>query len=191
MWCLRKWVYTVIIMAAAFLGSGMGIGMAAEMTKTAYDFQFTAIDGDQLELADYRGKVLLVVNTASQCGFTRQYDGLEAIWQKYQEQGLVVIGVPSNDFGKQEPGTAEDIQTFCEVNFNISFPMTDKQVVKGKNAHPFYQWVSAEAGLMGKPRWNFHKYLIGRDGQLVSWFASTTTPQSNKMQTAIQKALAE
>lgn len=189
--CLRKWVYTVIIMAAAFLGSGMGIGMAAEMTKTAYDFQFTAIDGDQLELADYSGKVLLVVNTASQCGFTWQYDGLEAIWQKYQEQGLVVIGVPSNDFGKQEPGTAEDIKSFCEVNFNISFPMTDKQVVKGKTAHPFYQWASAEAGLMGNPRWNFHKYLIGRDGRLVTWFASTTTPESNKLQTAIQKALAE
>ena len=188
---LKKKIFAMIIMAAAFLGSGMGIGMATAMTKTAYDFQFSAIDGDEMDLADYRGKVLLVVNTASRCGFTPQYDGLEEVWQKYQAQGLVVIGVPSNDFGKQEPGTAEDIQTFCEVNFNISFPMTDKQVVKGKNAHPFYQWVSAEAGLMGKPRWNFHKYLIGRDGQLVSWFASTTTPQSNKMQTAIQKALAE
>ncbi len=188
---LKKKIFAMIIMVAAFLGSGMGIGLATAMTKTAYDFQFSAIDGDEMDLADYRGKVLLVVNTASRCGFTPQYDGLEEVWQKYQAQGLVVIGVPSNDFGKQEPGTAEDIQTFCEVNFNISFPMTDKQVVKGKNAHPFYQWVSAEAGLMGKPRWNFHKYLIGRDGQLVSWFASTTTPQSNKMQTAIQKALAE
>jgi len=188
---LKKGISAMIIMAAAFLGSGMGIGMATTMTKTAYDFQFTAIDGQELDLADYRGKVLLVVNTASQCGFTSQYDGLEAIWQKYQDQGLVVIGVPSNDFGKQEPATAEEIKSFCEVNFNISFPMTDKQVVKGKEAHPFYQWASAEAGLMGKPRWNFHKFLIGRDGQLVSWFASTTTPQSKKLQTAIQKALAE
>jgi glutathione peroxidase len=187
--CLKKRVFAMIIMAAAFIGNG--IGMAAAMTNTAYDFQFTAIDGDKLDLADYRGKVLLVVNTASQCGFTSQYDGLEAIWQKYKDQGLVVIGVPSNDFGKQEPGTADEIKSFCEVNFNISFPMTDKQVVKGTNAHPFYQWVSAEAGLMGKPRWNFHKYLIGRDGRFVTWFASTTTPESNKLQTAITSALAE
>ena len=124
---LKKGISAMIIMAAAFLGSGMGIGMATTMTKTAYDFQFTAIDGQELDLADYRGKVLLVVNTASQCGFTSQYDGLEAIWQKYQDQGLVVIGVPSNDFGKQEPGTAEEIKSFCEVNFNISFPMTDNR----------------------------------------------------------------
>ena len=189
--CLKKGVFAMIIMAAAFIGSGMGIGMATAMTKTAYDFQFTAIDGDKLDLADYRGKVLLVVNTASQCGFTSQYDGLEAIWQKYQDQGLVVIGVPSNDFGKQEPGTAEEIKSFCEVNFNITFPMADKTIVKGNEAHPFYTWAADELGAMSRPRWNFHKYLIGRDGTIAGWFSSVTSPQSEKIETAIRQALAK
>ena len=125
-----------------------------------------AIDGDNINLSDFRVSPVLVVNTASRCGFTRQYDGLETLRLDYQDKGLIVLGFRANDFGGQEPGTEKEIKSFCEVNFNITFPMTSKQNVKGNQAHPFYQWVSGKAGMMGKPRWNFHKYLINPDGEL-------------------------
>jgi glutathione peroxidase len=156
---------------------------------TAYDFEFVGLDGAPLPLDQFKGKVVLVVNTASACGFTPQYDGLQALYDDYRDQGLVVLGIPSNDFGRQEPLSAEGIKDFCEVNFNITFPMTDKTVVKGQSAHPFYQWAAAELGMMAKPRWNFHKYLIDREGKLVNWFASTTSPQSAKLKKAIEAAL--
>ncbi|MGC6517590.1 MAG: glutathione peroxidase [Candidatus Puniceispirillaceae bacterium] len=155
---------------------------------TAYDFSFPAIDGGTLDLNAYRGRPLLIVNTASQCGFTPQYDALQAVYDKFKDSGLVVIGVPSNDFGKQETGTAEEIQTFCEVNFNITFPMTDKIKIKGDEAHDFYQWAKAQTGYAGRPKWNFHKYLIGTDGMIVDWFSTVTKPDSPKVIAAIESA---
>jgi glutathione peroxidase len=156
---------------------------------TAYEFQFPAIDGGQLPLAAWRGKVLLVVNTASFCGFTGQYSGLQKLWETYEAQGLVVLGVPSNDFGEQEPGTAAEIKTFCEGAYNITFPLAAKQTVKGPAAHPFYQWARAALGERSAPRWNFHKYLVGRDGKLIGGYGSTVTPQSDTMVGAIAAAL--
>lgn len=185
-------VSTAMIMAGASGSSNMAMSETANHSSpTAYDFSFESIDGGLIHLSDFKGKAILVVNTASQCGFTRQYDGLEALWREYQEMGLIVLGVPSNDFGGQEPGKEEEIKSFCEVNFNISFPMTGKQVVKGKNAHPFYQWASSKVGVIGKPRWNFHKFLINKDGEVDSWFASTTSPDSNKIRNAVEKVLAK
>lgn len=161
----------------------------ASQSTSAYDFSFDSIDGGTLDLASYKGQPLLIVNTASQCGFTPQYDGLQALYEAYQADGLVVIGVPSNDFGKQEKGDADEIKEFCEVNFNITFPMTDKVAVKGKAAHPFYDWARAEVGFAGRPRWNFHKFLIGPDGQIADWFASTTPPDSAKVKQAVEALL--
>lgn len=157
--------------------------------KTAYDFDFQSLKGKPLPLAEFAGRPLLIVNTASKCGFTPQYKELEAIWQKYRDDGLVVLGVPSNDFANQEPGGAAEIANFCETNFGVDFPLTEKVRVKGANAHPLFQWLAREGGFLSRPRWNFYKYVIGKDGKLVDWFASTTTPGSAKMQRAIEKAV--
>jgi len=160
--------------------------VAAE-PQTAHDFSLPAIDGKNLNLADYRGKAILVVNTASYCGFTKQYDGLQALWQNYRDRGLVVLGVPSNDFGGQEPGSKDEIEEFCAVNFNIDFPMIDKLTVKGAAAHPFYQWLAAETG--AHPKWNFHKFLIAPNGRAVRDFSSLTKPQSKKLLRAVEAVL--
>ena len=157
--------------------------------KSAYEFSFTDINGAPLELAQYQGKVIVVVNTASQCGFTNQYDDLQALWEIYGERGLVVLGVPSNQFGGQEPGSNEDIKEFCTTNFNIDFPMTEKEMVVGDQAHPFYQWAADELGARSRPRWNFHKYIVGRDGRLLDYFVSTTSPSSSKFRKAVEYAL--
>ena len=158
-------------------------------SQSVYDFSFPSIDGGTLSLADYAGKPLLIVNTASECGFTGQYDGLQALYDEFGEAGLVVIGLPSNDFGKQEKGTAEEIKSFCEVNFNITFPMSDKIKVKGDEAHPFYLWAKSQTSFAGRPRWNFHKYLFNKDGQLADWFATTTAPDNEKIISAIRAVL--
>ena len=157
--------------------------------QSAYDFSFPSLSGGTLSLAEFAGRPMVIVNTASQCGFTPQYDGLQALYQRYQDQGLVVIGVPSNDFGRQEKGDAEEIKSFCEVNFGITFPMTDKVKVKGDEAHPFYLWAKNNVGFAGRPRWNFHKFVIGKNGQIIDWFASTTTPDSAKFIKAVESAL--
>lgn len=160
-------------------------------TGSAYDYSFTTLIGNKpLPLAEHKGKVLLVVNTASECGFTPQYKGLEALYKKYRERGLVVIGVPSNDFGGQEPGSSEKIANFCQVNYGVSFPMAAKVRVKGDEAHPFYQWTRHRFGFAGAPMWNFHKYLVDRHGKLVAYFHSTTEPESPKVVKAIEAALA-
>jgi glutathione peroxidase len=156
---------------------------------TAYDFAFTGIDGKPLPMTQFRGKVVLLVNTASQCGFTPQYADLETVYQTYRNKGLVVLGVPSNDFGGQEPGTAAQIKDFCEVNFNIDFPMTDKQAVIGPQAHPLYQWIGRELGEAALPKWNFHKYLIGADGALIEVFPTPVKPTDPKVTAAIEAAL--
>lgn len=158
---------------------------------TFHDFQFTSIEGEPLPASSFAGKAVLVVNTASLCGFTKQYAGLQALWDQYRDKGLVVLGVPSNDFGGQEPGAEGEIKDFCETNFNVDFPMTTKQHVKGAEAHPFYQWANAQVGVIGQPRWNFHKYLIAPDGTLADWFATTTAPESNKVTTAVEKLLGD
>ena len=169
----------------------MTLSAAISAGSSAWDFSFTDIDGNQMPLRGYQGQVLLVVNTASRCGFTPQYDALQTLWQTYKDEGLVVIGVPSNDFGAQELSSEAEVKDFCEVNFTIDFPMTAITAVKGGDAHPFYQWAGQQAGMMAKPKWNFHKYLIGRDGQISDWFSSVTTPEAAKLRTAVESALAQ
>ena len=176
------------LVAATMLTPALALAEPQSAT-TAHDFEFTAIEGGPLPMAAFEGKVLLVVNTASRCGFTRQYGGLQAVWERYRGKGLVVLGVPSNDFGNQEPGTETKIKEFCEVNFNVDFPMTTKVRVKGDGAHPFYRWAADELGPAAQPRWNFHKYLIAPDGRLVAWFASPTSPTSEKVRRAIEAHL--
>ena len=156
-----------------------------------HDFTLTGIDGKPLSLSRYAGKVVLLVNTASECGYTGQYEGLEALWDTYRDKGLVILGVPSNDFGGQEPGKAEEIATFCKLNYGVTFPLADKTVVKGDKADPLYVWAGEKAGMLGRPKWNFHKYLFGRDGQFIDWFSTPTEPMSSKITTAIEKALAQ
>ncbi len=138
-----------------------------------------------MPLKAFAGQPLLIVNTASKCGFTPQYAGLESLYHKHKADGLVVLGVPSNDFANQEPGSAEEIEQFCEINFGVDFPLTEKVHVKGTNAHPLFQWFGAEGGFLARPRWNFYKYLIGRDGSFQTWFSSMTTPDSTKFRSAV------
>ncbi len=157
---------------------------------TAYDFQLRAIDGAPLDLAVYAGRPLLIVNTASQCGFTPHYAGLQALWDVYKAQGLVVIGVPSNDFGRQEPGSADEIAAFCTQTFRITFPLAEKVQVTGPGAAPLFKWLSEEAGFAGRPWWNFTKYLIGRDGKLAEWFFCFTPPDAARVKRAVEEAIA-
>jgi glutathione peroxidase len=163
---------------------------SAMAETTAYDFTLTGIDGKPLPLSQFKGKPVLVVNTASECGYTPQYEELEALWQAYKGKGLVVLGVPSNDFGGQEPGTASEIATFCKINYGVTFPLADKTVVKGDKADPFYKWAGEKAGMIGRPKWNFHKYLIGADGRFIDWFSTPTKPMGPKIKAAVEKALA-
>ena len=155
----------------------------------AYQFEFTSIDGDKLPFAEWRGRPVLVVNTASFCGYTPQYRDLEALYRQYQARGLVVLGVPSNDFGEQEPGSAAEIRQFCETNYQVDFPLTEKNRVVGGAAHPFYQWVSAQLGEAGAPRWNFHKYLVGPNGQLAGAWPSQVRPTDAAITREVEAAL--
>ncbi len=161
--------------------------MVAE--PTLYDFTLIGNDGKPMPLEQFKGKVVLLVNTASECGYTPQYEGLEAIWKANKDKGLVIVGVPSNDFGGQEPGSAKDIATFCKLNYGVTFPLSDKSVVKGTEAIPVYQWASAQAGNLGKPKWNFHKYLFGHDGKFIDWFSTATKPDGPKIKKALEAAL--
>lgn len=156
---------------------------------TAYDFQFHSIDGAALPLTEFKGKALLVVNVASQCGLTPQYSGLEGLWKAKRNDGLVILGVPANDFGAQEPGTEAQIKTFCETKFNVDFPMTAKEHVIGADAHPLYKWVANELGEAAAPKWNFHKYLFNRDGSIAGTFGSRTEPNDAELGKAIDAAL--
>ena len=176
----------------SFIGALLITHNPAIAAQSAYDFRFDALLSDsEMPLSDFKGNVILIVNTASECGFTGQYEGLERLYQTYKDQGLVVLGVPSNDFGGQEPGSAEEIATFCELNYGVSFPMANKAVVKGDDAHPFYQWAKTELGFGTAPKWNFHKYLINRQGKLIDYFHSTTAPDSQSLIKAIEAALVE
>jgi glutathione peroxidase len=151
--------------------------------STVYDFSANSLDGKPVALREFDGKVLLVVNTASECGFTPQYEGLEALYQKYRDRGLAVLGFPCNQFGAQEPGTAEEIGSFCQKNYGVSFPMFEKIDVNGAEAHPLYRWLKSSAkGLLGSEaiKWNFTKFLIDRNGKVVDRFAPTTKPEDLK-----------
>lgn len=156
----------------------------------AYDFGFKLLTGEALPLSEFQGKAILIVNTASECGYTPQYDDLEKLWQANKDKGLVVLGVPCNQFGGQEPGTEAEIGAFCRKNYGVTFPLTAKNDVKGKAAHPFYTWAGEQAGLLGRPKWNFHKYLIGRDGTFAGWFSSQTKPTGPKIRKILDKILA-
>ena len=179
-----KWFFLII--------TSINLGTTSMVNaKSAYNFEFDSIEGGIISLSDYKGDVILIVNTASECGFTRQYEGLQSLWNEYKEDGLVVIGIPSNDFGGQEPGTNDQIKRFCTVNFNINFPMAAKTFVKGEKAHPFYKWVNDELGWRAIPKWNFHKYLIARDGSLQESFSSVVSANSSKLREKIFQLLTE
>jgi len=157
---------------------------------TAHDFSFTSIEGKPLPMSAFKGQAVLLVNTASACGFTPQYKGLEELWKSMGGKGLVVLGVPSNDFGAQEPGDESEIKSFCEARFGVTFPMTQKVPVTGGAAHPLYKWIAGELGEAGAPKWNFHKFLIGPDGAIAGVFGSRVAPDSAELGDAITKALA-
>ena len=163
--------------------------VAADYKKLAYDFNFTNLNGSLINLSDFEGKVIIVVNVASKCGFTNQYEDLENVWNAYKKKGLVVLGVPSNDFGNQEPGTSSEIKTFCETKFGITFPMTQKLSVKGIDAHPFYLWAKKNFGKSAIPKWNFHKIIIDKEGKIAETFTSLTNPSSKKFIKTLEKLI--
>lgn len=165
-----------------------GLAMTASLfaANSIHDFSLKSIDGQDLPLSTYKGKVVLLVNTASQCGFTPQYSGLESIHAKYKDRGLVLLGVPANNFGGQEPGTNEEIKTFCTRNYRVTFPMSAKVSVKGADQTPLYKYLSEAAG---EPRWNFTKYLVGRDGKVIKRFDAPVSPESPEIAAAIEAAL--
>jgi len=174
----------------AIAAAALAISAAAPAANSAYDFTMKTIDGKPMPFAQYKGKVLLVVNTASFCGFTPQYEGLQKLQDSYKAKGFTVIGVPSGDFGDQEYKSGGEIKTFCESKFGIKFPLTQKSVVKGTAAAPFYRWAATTLGTGNTPQWNFHKYLVGRDGKLIAAFPSKSAPMSTEVTAAVIQALA-
>lgn len=172
-----------------FLGGLIMTTSATANCVPSLDFELRRLAGDEtVKLCDaYLGNVVLMVNTASKCGFTGQYDGLESLYDKYKDRGLVVLGFPSNDFGNQEPGSEEQIQQFCRLTYSVEFPMFEKMHVKKGKASPLYQYLAAQTGAY--PKWNFYKYLIDREGRVVDYFSSITSPESKKLVKAIEKLL--
>lgn len=163
-------------------------------SKNVYDFSVLDIEGNKVNLSEYKGKVALIVNTASKCGYTPQYEGLEAIFEKYRDQGFVVLGFPSNDFGQQEPGTNAEIKEFCESKYKVTFPMFAKIEVKGDNQEPLYKYLTDKKlhpDTGGEISWNFNKFLIDKDGNVIARFSSKDTPESETVTSAIEQALAE
>jgi glutathione peroxidase len=178
------------LLGAALVVVAPQLAQAASMTRvTAYAFTFKDLDGGDILLASYAGHPILVVNTASLCGYTPQYSGLQALWTRYHDKGLMLLGVPSNDFGGQEPGGKTEIEKTAQGDYHVTFPLTEKAAVKGVNAHPFYKWAAQERPL-DAPRWNFHKYLIGRDGRLKASFTSAVEPNDPRLIAAIEQELA-
>ena len=161
----------------------------AKYEKIFFDHTIKNINNEIINLDQYKGKTILLVNVASKCGFTKQYTGLQELYEKYRDKDFYVIGVPSNQFGGQEPGSNAEIKNFCETNFNITFPLTDKVDVKGDNAHEIYKWAKKNYGNSAVPKWNFHKILINRDGKIHETFGSFTDPLSKKIITNIENIL--
>ena len=160
----------------------------AQYDQLATDFKFNNIEGGFVNVNEYKNKVLVVVNVASRCGFTNQYEGLQSLWKTYRDKGLLVVGIPSNNF-RQEPGTNQEIKVFCETNFGIDFPITEKLSVIGADAHPFFVWAKKNHGSSAIPKWNFHKIIIGKNGKVVETFTSITKPSSKKFIAAVEKEL--
>lgn len=155
-----------------------------------YDFRLPALEGGEIDLSQWRGRPVLVVNTASECGFTKQYEGLQTLWRDMGHStpdGLIVLGVPSNDFGRQEPGTSEQISQFCQRRYGVSFPLAARSVVRGTKAIPLFHWLAKEGGFLSLPRWNFYKYLIDRQGKLHRWFTPLTDPQAPRLLEEIRR----
>jgi glutathione peroxidase len=187
----RRTVMTAALTAIAGMGLHRSAMAQAGMSRiTAYAFSFGGLAGGSIRLADYAGRPILIVNTASLCGFTPQYAGLQELWTEFSARGLMIIGVPSNDFGSQEPGGAAEIAETAQHQYGVTFPISAKAVVKGPSAHPFYKW-AAEARPKDVPRWNFHKYLIGRDGYIADVFPESVEPADTRIKTAIARALAQ
>jgi glutathione peroxidase len=172
--------------AAALL---LGASMMMSAASSVHEFTLNSIDGTPTPLLNYKGKVMLLVNVASKCGYTPQYTGLEALYQKYKDRGLVVVGVPANNFGGQEPGTNEEIKTFCTRNYNVSFPMMSKVSVKGEDKTPLYHYMTEATG--GEVKWNFTKFLVSKDGKVISRFESKVTPESPELTAAVEQALSK
>ena len=160
----------------------------ANVTDDVYIHKFKSINGEIIDLGNYKGKVIVIVNVASRCGFTNQYEDLQEVWNSYKDKNLIVVGVPTNNF-KQEPGSNKEIKDFCETNFGINFPITEKTNVIGKNAHPFYKWAKENHGIGAIPKWNFHKIIINKDGKIFETFSSITNPSSKKFIKVIEKLL--
>ena len=160
----------------------------AQYDQLATDFSFKSVDGSALNLAEHKGKVIVVVNVASRCGFTNQYEGLQTLWKTYKDKGVLVVGVPSNNF-RQEPGSNKEIKDFCEATFGIDFPITEKQNVLGSDAHPFFIWAKKNYGSGAIPKWNFHKIIIGKNGKVVETLASITKPSSKKFISIIEQEI--
>ena len=160
----------------------------AQYDKLATDFSFKNVEGKTINLTEYKDQVILIVNVASRCGFTNQYKGLQSLWSTYKDKGLVVIGVPSNNF-RQEPGSNKAIKNFCETTFGIDFPITEKTNIIGEDAHPFFIWAKNNYGSNAIPKWNFHKIIVGRDGKVAETFASITKPSSKRFTLAIEKEI--
>ena len=178
---MRK-IYIILFMLSFFTK------VIAGTSGTAYDYEFNGINGDLIKLSNYKGKVIIVVNVASRCGYTPQYEDLQALWSEYENKNLIILGVPTNNF-RQEPGNNEEIKNFCETNFGITFPMTEKINVIGNNSHPFYKWAKKDYGIGAIPKWNFHKIIIGKDGKIVDTFSSITKPSSKKFIKVIENLI--
>ena len=176
-------IWLAAIVAVAGVETKVGLAMSA------HDFSFTSIEGDPLPMSSFAGKAVLMVNTASYCGYTRQYTGLQSLWETYRDRGLVVLGVPSNDFGGQEPEGEAEIKNFCESRYAVDFPLTSKQTVVGSDAHPLYQWIAGE--MDDVPGWNFHKYLIAADGSIAGVWSTRVPPDNKDLVEAIEAALPE
>ena len=179
----KKIIYLLILMFG-FLDIAHG-----EYKKIFYDFTINDINDKKIELSKYKNKTILLVNVASNCGFTKQYSDLQNLYETYKDRGLVVLGVPSNQFGGQEPGSNKEIKNFCETNFNITFPITSKYNVKGDSAHPIYLWAKENYGKSSVPKWNFHKILINKHGKIDKTYSSFVNPMSKKIKNQIEKIL--
>ncbi len=175
--------FLIIIMILNFL-----FPANASYDKLVYEFNFESVDGNTIDFNDYKNKVIVVVNVASRCGFTNQYEDLQYIWSNYKNKNLIVIGVPTNNF-KQEPGTNKEIKDFCETNFGINFPISKKTDVIGGNAHPFYKWAKKNYGIKAVPKWNFHKIIINKNGMIADTFSSVTKPTSKRFIESIEKQI--
>ena len=174
----------ILIIMFSFFGKA-----EAKYNKLFYDMSIKSITGTEINLSVYKNKTILLVNVASKCGFTKQYSDLQTLYENYKNQGLIVIGVPSNQFGGQEPGSNSEIKNFCETNFNITFPMTDKVDVKGNNAHDIYLWAKKNFGSSAVPKWNFHKILINKDGKIEETYGSFVNPMAKKIVVKLEELL--